>query len=157
MNLQHVEGALLQFCTTSRDNLNWEKTTVFWVSKELQPYWAPHPTFQWTQRGVTVRYLGVQVGIDLAPELHVAPLLLTLKKKFGQQSDSCQSCVVIVYSVVYSFLLDLFKIVHWTNSKFGSEFYMGGGGQESCKSEGGMLYVDNLEETWWSDQCMALL
>ena len=28
-----------------------------------------------------VRYLSVQVGIDLALELHVAPLLLTLRKK----------------------------------------------------------------------------
>ena len=51
------------------------------MSEEPPPRWAPHPTFKWTQRGVAVRYLGVQVGIDLAPELHAAPLLLTLRKK----------------------------------------------------------------------------
>ena len=33
-NLQQVEGALLQFCTTFGANLNWEKTIAFWVFKE---------------------------------------------------------------------------------------------------------------------------
>ena len=66
-NLQQVEGALLQFCIVSGAKLNWEKTVAFWVSEEPPPRWAPHPTFKWTQRGVAVRYLGVQVGIDLAP------------------------------------------------------------------------------------------
>ena len=80
-NLQQVQGALSQFCIASGAKLNWEKTVAFWVSKEPPPCWAPHHTFQWTQRGVAVRYLGVQVGIDLVPELHAAPLLLTLRKK----------------------------------------------------------------------------
>ena len=51
------------------------------MRKESPPRWLPHPTFQWTQRGVTLRYLGVQVGIDLVPKLQVAPLSLTLRKK----------------------------------------------------------------------------
>ena len=76
-NLLQVQEVLLQFCTTAGARLNWTKTVAFWVSTEPPPNWRPHPSFQWAQRGVAVRYLGVQVGIDLAPELHVAHLLST--------------------------------------------------------------------------------
>ena len=37
--------------------------------------------FQWVPRGKAIKYLGFQVGIDLALELQVLPLLLLIRKK----------------------------------------------------------------------------
>ena len=43
--------------------------------------WCPQEGFQWILYGKPVRYLGCQIGINLAPEDHIAPLLLTIRKK----------------------------------------------------------------------------
>ena len=58
-----------------------------------------------TQRGVAVRYLGVKVGIDLARELHAAPLLLTLRKKlflWGNAKLSLAGRVIVANHVLLS-------------------------------------------------------
>ena len=102
-NLQRVQHALQHFCIASGARLNWNKTVAFWVSSEPPPSWLPHPLFQWTERGEARRYLGVQVGINLAPEAHVAPLLLTLRKKlflWSQAKLSLAGRVVVANHVL---------------------------------------------------------
>jgi hypothetical protein len=73
------------------------------LSSEPPPGWLPHPLFQWTERGEARRYLGVQVGINLAPKAHVAPLLLTLRKKlflWSQTKLSIAGRVVVANHVL---------------------------------------------------------
>ena len=63
----------------------------------------PHPHFQWAKRGEARIYLGVQVGIDLAPKAHVAPLLLILRKKlllWGHAKLSLAGRVVVANHVL---------------------------------------------------------
>ena len=41
----------------------------------------PDPGFRWVPPGTPVRYLGCQVGLELAPEQQIAPLLLSIRRK----------------------------------------------------------------------------
>ena len=171
-NLQQVEWALLQFCTASGAKLNWEKTVAFWVSNEPPPRWTPHPNFEWTQKGVAVRYLGVQVGIDLAPELHVAPLLLTLRKKlflWGHAKLSLAGRVVVANHVLLATVWYIASSWLFSKSCIGQirrlvrNFIWAG--EDRChirakvawstliapKIHGGLGIIDPM------DQCMALL
>lgn len=73
------------------------------MSSEPPPSWLSHPLFQWTERGDERIYIGVQVGINLAPEAHVTPLLLTLRKKLFLRSQaelSLTGRVVVVNHVL---------------------------------------------------------
>ena len=74
-NLRMVEKALEVFCLGSGAKINWSKTIAFWVSELPLPSWMPHPEFRWIPEGTAIRYLGCQIGIKIAPELQIAPLL----------------------------------------------------------------------------------
>ena len=80
-NLKRVEKALDTFCLGSGAKLNWKKTVAFWVSDLPLLGWLPHPKFEWVPEGQAVKYLGCHVGINIAPELHIAPLLHAMRKK----------------------------------------------------------------------------
>ena len=75
-NLRMVEKALEVFCLGSgAPKINWSKTIAFWVSELPLPSWMPHCEFRWIPKGTAVRYLGCQIGIKIAPQLQIAPLL----------------------------------------------------------------------------------
>ena len=74
-NLRMVEKALEVFCLGSSAKISWSKTIAFWVSELPLPSWMPHCEFRWIPKGTAVRYLGCQIGIKIAPELQIAPLL----------------------------------------------------------------------------------
>ena len=78
-NLFIVEKALEVFCLGLGARLNWKKTIAFWVGDLPPPMWMPHPDFKWVPEGTAVRYLGCQVGINIPPELQIAPLLHSMK------------------------------------------------------------------------------
>mgnify|MGYP007069670987 CR=1 FL=1 len=59
----------------------WCKFVGFWVSMRSLPSWRPSESFRWIQEGVSVRYLGCQVGINIHKERLLAPLMLSLRKK----------------------------------------------------------------------------
>jgi hypothetical protein len=79
-NLSRVENALEIFCQGSGALINWNKSVAFWVSSEPIPSWSPSPHFKWIPKGEAVRYLGCQVGLELPPEAHLAPLMFMLGK-----------------------------------------------------------------------------
>ena len=171
-NLLQVQEVLLQFCTASEARLNWTKTVAFWVSTEPPPNWRPHPSFQWTQRGVAVRYLGVQVGINLALELHAAPLLLTLRKKlflWGNAKLSLAGRVIIANHVLLSTVWYIASSWLFAKSCIGQirrlikNFIWAGSDRSHVRAKvswntlitpkrhGGLGIIDPM------DQCMALL
>ena len=104
-NLKRVEKALDTFCLGSGAKLNWKKTVAFWVSDLPLPGWLPHPKFEWVPEGQAVKYLGCHVGINIAPELQIAPLLHAMRKKLMYWSTkqlSVAGRVVIANQVLLS-------------------------------------------------------
>ena len=75
-NLQRVEVAINVFCIPLRAKINWNKIVGFWRGLSDPPRWTPDVNFKWIPRGTSVRYLGCQVGVELAPELQIIPLLM---------------------------------------------------------------------------------
>ena len=80
-NLIRLEMGMQIFCKASGAKINWNKSMALWISKNPPPPWMPHQDFRWIQRGIGVRYLGCQIGVDLSAKLQIAPMLLTIKKK----------------------------------------------------------------------------
>jgi hypothetical protein len=80
-NLRNMHTVLTIFCSGSGVAINWDKSFGIWVGEGHHPDWYPDVSFRWLRLGESVRYLGCQVGIDLPPHLHVAPLLLSLRRK----------------------------------------------------------------------------
>ena len=76
-----AERAIETFCTASGARINWRKTVGFWISDSPTPQWMPDSGFRWVPPGTPVRYLGCQVGLELAPEQQIAPLLLSIRRK----------------------------------------------------------------------------
>ena len=66
-NLYKAQAALETFCVASGAKVNWCKSVGFWVSMWPLPSWRPSESFCWMQ-GVSVRYLGCQVGINMHKE-----------------------------------------------------------------------------------------
>ena len=79
--LCNVLNVIHDFCDASSAIINWHKSVGFWVGEGLTPTWCPDSGFRWIPKGSPVRYLGCQVGINLPPEAHIQPLLLSLRKK----------------------------------------------------------------------------
>ena len=77
-SLVQVERAIETFCAASGALINWRKTVGFWVSDRPTPPWSQDPGFRWTPLRTAVRYLGCQVGLELAPEQQITPLLLSI-------------------------------------------------------------------------------
>lgn len=71
-----------RFCDASGAKINWHKSCGFWVGSGATPTWSPDALFRWVHAGTPVRYLGCQVGLDLTAEQQIAPLLLSIRKKF---------------------------------------------------------------------------
>ena len=80
-NLSRVQQAIDTFCYASGTIINWNKSMGFWVGSIVNPVWCPQEGFQWIPHGKPIRYLGCQVGINISPEDHVAPLLIAIRKK----------------------------------------------------------------------------
>ena len=80
-NLYKAQAALETFCVASGAKVNWCKSMGFWVSARPLPSRRPSEFFRWIQEGVSVRYLGCQVGINVNKERLLAPLMLSLRKK----------------------------------------------------------------------------
>ena len=80
-NLSRVQHAIDTFCYASGTIINWNKSMGFWVGSIVNPVWCPQEGFQWIPHGKPIRYLGCQVGINISPEDHVAPLLIAIRKK----------------------------------------------------------------------------
>ena len=60
----------------------------FWVASSAPPQDVPTQGFIWVPWGITVRYLGCHVGLDLSEEDMVTPLLLLVRNKLLYW-DSC--------------------------------------------------------------------
>ena len=80
-NLCNVQNVIHDFCDASGAIINWHKSMGFWVGEGLTPTWCLDNGLHWIPKGSLVRYLGCQVGINLSPEAHIQPLLLSLRKK----------------------------------------------------------------------------
>ena len=106
-NLKRLELGLQTFCKASGAKINWNKSMALWISKGPPPQWMPHQDFRWIQRGIGVRYLGCQIGVDLPAKLQIAPMLLTIKKKllfWSSAKLSFAGRVVVVNHVILSTL-----------------------------------------------------
>ena len=79
-NLCKAKAALETFCVASGAKVNWCKLVAFWVSMRSLPSWRPFESFHWIH-GVSIRYLGCQVGIIMHKERFLAHRMLSLRKK----------------------------------------------------------------------------
>ena len=66
-NLGKAQPALEAFCVASSAKVSWCKSVGFLFSTRPLPLWRPSESFQWIQ-GVSVHYLGSQVGINIQKE-----------------------------------------------------------------------------------------
>ena len=92
-NLCNLQNVIHEFRDASGVIINWHKSVGFWVGEGLTPTWCPNIGFCWIPKGSLVRYLGCQVGINLPPEAHIQPLLLSLRKKLNFWSSRNLSLV----------------------------------------------------------------
>ena len=87
-NLTKMFNLLTTFCLASGARVNWNKSKAIWISANQPPNWSPVEGFAWIPRGTAIRYLGCQIGVDLPPEAHVAPLLTMLRRKLLHWSSA---------------------------------------------------------------------
>ena len=79
--LQKAKQVLQVFCSASGTLINWHKTFGFQVSSSPIPDQSPVDGFQWIPQGIVVGYLGCQIGLNLAPEVHITPLFKSIRRK----------------------------------------------------------------------------
>ena len=80
-NICRVQRDIDTFCYAFGTIINWNKSVDFWVGITVTPLGCLHEGYQWIPHGKPIRYLGCQVGINILPKDHVAPLLLNIRKK----------------------------------------------------------------------------
>ncbi len=105
LNLNKLKKALEVFCIGSGAKLNWNKTVGFWIGESATPNWQPHPEFRWIPEGVSVRYLGCQVGVNISPASQIVPLLNCIRRKLLYWSSkrlSWAGRIVVVNQVLLS-------------------------------------------------------
>ena len=77
-NLMRAKCAIATFCRASGALINWHKTVGFLISGQPMPQWSLDPGFRRIPPSTVVRYLGCQVGLELALEQQIVPLLLSI-------------------------------------------------------------------------------
>jgi hypothetical protein len=81
-NMDKAQEVLNTFCKASGAKINWKKTAAIWANKRTRTWeWGQEVRLQWVQEGKGVRYLGIQVGFRLPPEVNFDKMLSNLKNK----------------------------------------------------------------------------
>ena len=76
-NLNKLKSGLSLFCKKSNSMINWHKSCAIWLSHALRP----HPNFMLINQGVSTRYLGFQIGFNIAHETMIAPIIHSIQQK----------------------------------------------------------------------------
>ncbi len=82
INLDRAQKVIDIFCTASGAKVNWHKSAAIWASKNERGWnWGEEVGLKWVPAGEGTRYLGIQVGFHLPPEVNFGKLRLALKNK----------------------------------------------------------------------------
>ena len=76
-NRKKLESGLSLFSERSNTMINWHKSCAIWLSHALRP----HPNFMLINQGVSTRYLGFQIGFNIAHETMIAPIIHSIQQK----------------------------------------------------------------------------
>ncbi len=81
-NMERTQKVLDIFCKAFGAKVNWKKTAAIWASKKERDWeWGQDVGLQWIPEGQGVRYLGIQVGFHLPPEVNFGKMVTALKGK----------------------------------------------------------------------------
>lgn len=68
-NLINVKAALTLLSLAPRARINWDKSTVVWVSHEPGPFdWGLEDNLKWLKPGEMTRYLGFMISFQFSDE-----------------------------------------------------------------------------------------
>jgi hypothetical protein len=91
-NMDRAQEMLRIFCQASGAKINWHKSAAIWASKREKPWeWGGDVGLKWIPTGKGTRYLGVQVGFHLPPEVNFDTMMIGLKGKLISWSHSTLS------------------------------------------------------------------
>jgi hypothetical protein len=80
--MERTQRVLDIFCKASGAKVNWNKTAAIWANKREKYWeWGQEVGLQWVPKGKGVRYLGIQVGFHLPPEVNFSKMVTALKGK----------------------------------------------------------------------------
>jgi hypothetical protein len=88
-NLDRAQNVLNIFWSASGAKINWHKSTAIWASKKKRDWhWGEEVGLRWILDEEGTRYLGVQVGSHLHPEVNFEKMKLSLKSKLISWSNN---------------------------------------------------------------------
>jgi hypothetical protein len=88
-NLDKAQRILTLFSQASGAKVNWHKTAAIWASKSERTWsWGEEVGLRWLPEGTGTRYLGIQVGFHLPPEINFEKMMLALKSKLITWSNN---------------------------------------------------------------------
>ena len=149
-NLSRFQDALELFCDASGAKINWHKSCGFWTGAGDPPAWLPDPLFRWIPPGTSVRYLGCHVGLELAAEQQIAPLLLSIRRKLvfwstarlslaGRVVVANQVLLATMWYITSCWNLDLLQFLHQSGLEADSELPMVWRGWIGRQGQGGLV------------------
>jgi len=81
-NMCRAQEVLKIFCHASGAKINWHNSVAIWASKrERSCEWGGDVGLKWILAGKGTRYLGIQVGFHLPPEVNFDTMMITFKGK----------------------------------------------------------------------------
>jgi hypothetical protein len=90
----------------------------FWASPNAPPEWLLDKNFKWIPKGTFIRYLRCQVGLELALEQQIGPLLQGMRRKLIYCSIAKLSLATRVVIVNHVLLASMWSILSsWIFSK----------------------------------------
>jgi len=88
-NLDKAQRILTLFSQASGAKVNWHKMVAIWASKFERAWsWGEEVGLRWLLEGTGTRYLGIQVGFHLPPEINFEKMMLALKSKLITWSNN---------------------------------------------------------------------
>jgi hypothetical protein len=80
------------FCRASGAKVNWKKSAAISASQKEKPWvWGEEVGLKWIPKGKGTRYLWIQVGFHLPPEVNFDSMMLALKSKLIIWSNNALS------------------------------------------------------------------
>jgi hypothetical protein len=93
-NMDRAQEVFKTFCRASGAKINWHKSVAIWASKKDRTWeWGKDEGLKWIPTGEGTRYLGIQVGFHLPPEVNFDTMMIALKGKLISWSHSMLSLV----------------------------------------------------------------
>jgi len=91
-NMDKAQEVFKTFRRASGTKINWHKSVTIWASKKERTWeWGRDEGLKWIPTNKGTRYLGIQVGFHLPPEVNFDTMMIALKGKLISWNHSMLS------------------------------------------------------------------